>query len=750
MRRAPAFAVFLLLTLTAANIAARAQTLTTLYNFCSQGFTCQDGFFPYGGLVQGSDGNFYGTTECGGSNPGTSGYCNDGLGEGTLFKISPAGTLTTLYDFCAQPGCSDGFFPTVSLMIGSDGNLYGTTNIGGSAECSINGCGTIFKTTASGALTTIHRFGSSPDGMGPQSPLIQGKDGSFYGTTVEGGVNSSACGEPNPNGGCGTVFKIALDGTLTTLYSFCSLTNCADGVEPTQAPLVQGSDGIFYGTTPGGGTNKGGTVFKITSSGTLTTLYSFCAQSACEDGEMPLAGLVQGSDGNFYGTTYCGGTSTATTPACGGLGAGTVFKITPAGVLTTLYSFCVQSGCTDGEYPTAGLVLDRDGNFYGTTEWGGVYGGGPAGNMGGTIFRISPSGTLNTLYSFCAQSSCMDGRYPVAPLVQGEDGNLYGIAFRGGTQDAGTVFRFSLVSGVATASLSPSSLGFGDQVEGTASASKFVTITNTGTANLIFATGAVTFSGTDDQNFMLASDGCSGQTVRPDGTCTVSVTFNPSIVGSESATLNFADNAPNSPQTVSLTGNGIAPDFSLGVASGSSSSATVSPGGRASYSLALAPVGEFHQAVSVSCSGAPTEASCLVSPTAVTLNGSSTSTITVTLSTTAPSGLGFPYFNNPSGPLGCITCPFLFGWLLLTVLVWLGASRFGEVRIGGTSCPAARFRRLALAGVLLAASAFAACGGGGDSGPPSNPGSPAGTYLLTVTGTSGNLSHSITLTLTVN
>jgi len=212
----------------------------------------------------------------------------------------------------------------------------------------------VITDTTSSAQTfhTILSF-DKPNGLDPVGPLVLVKDGNFYGTTLNGGTDDF-----------GTVFKVTKKGTLTTLYSFlCSPISCAAGYSP-QA-LTLGMDGNFYGVAELGGINGHGTVFKITHKGVLTTLYSFCAQQNCTDGEMPNGPLVLGRDGNFYGTTYSGGSS-------GGVGgAGTVFKVTPGGTVTTLYSFCSEAYCADGQLPVAGLVRGRDGNFYGTTPDGG-------------------------------------------------------------------------------------------------------------------------------------------------------------------------------------------------------------------------------------------------------------------------------------------------------------------------------------------------------------------------------------------
>jgi uncharacterized repeat protein (TIGR03803 family) len=416
--------IFLFCAVTA--IVSPAQTFRTLVDFNSA-----DGSVPDGGLVQGANGNFYGTTSGGGNNR-----------AGTVFRITHAGVLTTLHSFgsevCGPLFCTnpDGQFPSAGLVQGTDGNFYGTTSEGGTVRNFFAGEGTIFKITPEGALTTLYTFCSASgcaDGSNPEAGLVQGTDGNFYGTTYSGGNNNRA----------GTVFKITPEGILTTLYTFCSASGCADGSTP-YGGLVQGSDGNFYGTTLTGGNSSSyyGTVFRITSTGVLTTLYIFCSTSSCTcpasectDGVFPAAGLVQGTDGNFYGTTSAGGFGDA----------GTAFKITPAGALTTLYNFCSASAyCSDGAAPEAGLVQGTDGNFYGTTNLGGNPNCSIEGSGCGTIFKITPEGTLTTLYSFCSASGCTDGSKPLAALVQGTNGNFYGTTPSGGNSGYGAVFSLSV------------------------------------------------------------------------------------------------------------------------------------------------------------------------------------------------------------------------------------------------------------------------------------------------------------------
>ncbi len=404
----------------AAATASPGQTYTTLFSF---GGT--NGANPFAGLVQGFDGDFYGMTPTGGSTSGSS-ACP--FGCGTVFKLTPAGAVTTLYNFCSQTNCPDGELPYGGLMLATNGNLYGTTAGGGA-----NGYGTVFEITPKGKLTTLHSFCSEPscaDGSGSIAGLVQGTSGNFYGTAVHGGANNT-CSQ-----GCGTIFKMTPGGKLTTLYSFCSQAKCADGQYP-QSNLVQGSNGSFYGTTGAGGssicTYGCGTAFEITPAGKLTTLYTFCSQSPCADGQFPVGALVQSNDGTFYGVTSYGGAHNS----------GSIFGMSPSGTLTTLYSFCLENFCADGGYPYAGLVQATDGNLYGVTGGGGAFGH-------GSIFEMSSSGALTPLYGFCLQSGCADGAYPWTALTQGTDGKFYGTTYGGGIDNStdcpsgcGTMFSLS-------------------------------------------------------------------------------------------------------------------------------------------------------------------------------------------------------------------------------------------------------------------------------------------------------------------
>ncbi len=371
-------------------------------------FSGLDGGNTQTGLVQDSDGNFYGTTQNGGA------YYEGG----TIFKISPGGEFTNLYSF---NGYTDDQGPPSGLVKGIDGNFYGTTIEGGASNL-----GTVFQMTTNGTPTYLHSF-SGPDGQYPATGVILAADGKLYGTTKYGGSNNF-----------GTIFMVSTNGEFSNLYSFTG-GSTYPGVN-FNSSLIQGSDGYFYGTTQYGGPHAAsayggaGTVFKISSSGELTNIYYF---TNGVDGGCPQSALVQGSDGNFYGTTGVGGTNSL----------GAIFKITAAGVLTPLYSF---TNGLDGNGPMAALIQASDGNFYGTASGGGAY------QYYGTIFRITANGAFTPLYS------CMGGTNawsPESPLLQGSDGSFYGTTVEGGKSEAGTVFRLSVVP-PAVSILIDSAFGF--------------------------------------------------------------------------------------------------------------------------------------------------------------------------------------------------------------------------------------------------------------------------------------------------
>jgi uncharacterized repeat protein (TIGR03803 family) len=406
---------------------AQAQTYTqsVIYTACDTA-SCAD--YPYS-LVQAQDGDFYGENQTG------------AYQSGAIFKLTPGGSLSPLYSFCAQQDgygiCSDGSFPS-SLVQSGSGNFYGISSSQFIEENSYNlfQGGVAFDITPSGGFTSFvvfcsQQFSNCTDGFAAgydPAPLALGAQGTLYGVLANGG---------GANDG-GTIITF---GSLTPLYIFCSQggSGCTDGSQPNS--ILQGSDGNLYGTTSPGAYSQGnpvdGTIFKF-AAGTLTVLQSFCYQSItpCPGGSGP-NGIVEGSDGNFYGTTSTNGTTT--NPA-----GGTVFKITPSGAFTTLHTFCPQGGpvCTDGDGPLD-LVLAGDGNFYGITTGGGTH-------ASGTLFRITPTGTFSTIYNFCSQggSGCTDGIGPNS-LTLGNDGSLYGTTIYGGAVGEGGGPGFGVVFKVA-------------------------------------------------------------------------------------------------------------------------------------------------------------------------------------------------------------------------------------------------------------------------------------------------------------
>jgi uncharacterized repeat protein (TIGR03803 family) len=633
--------------------AASAQTPSNvdiesvLYNFCSQGGVyCTDGIQPSAGLIVDASGNLYGTTNGGGS--ANSSDCNVGsCGYGTVFKLSPSGsdyTKTVLYNFCSQTNCTDGATPYAGLIEDAAGDLYGTTYNGGA-----NGGGTVFKLTPSGngyTESVLYNFCSQSqgsaactDGVNPQAGVIQDSSGNLYGTTNLGGT-----GVPLVDGAYayGTVFMLAPSGSgynYAVLYNFCppsSTAFCTDGAAPNAA-LIEDASGNLYGTTVLGGTGTHalecaglgcGTVFKLSpnSGGYVeTVLYNFCSQggSNCTDGAYPYgAGLIEDASGNLYGTTSAGGVNSCDNPGCG-----TVFRLAPNGdggyTESVLHSF----DGADGVSPDAGLIEDASGNLYGTTSNGGTgLSWECEGCSSGTVFELSPSGngyTETVLYSFCSEggTQCTDGAVPMAGVIQDASGNLYGTTEFGGANgiDWGTVFKLSPAPPAFTVSASPTSLTI---------------------------------------------------KVGQSGTATFTVT----------------------------------------------------------------PENGFDSAVSFACSGLPTEASCSFNPQTVTPSGGKSATTTLTITTTAPTSAALRRAGRGPQAAYALLLPGL-------ALGLVGAARGRRTRRG-----------LRLLGLLvLLGLALASCSSsGGGSGSGGNPGTPAGTSTVTVTaGVTGGTSQTATLTVTV-
>jgi uncharacterized repeat protein (TIGR03803 family) len=399
---------------------ALAQTHSVLYTFCSMP-SCADGSEPFGSLTMDSQGNLYGTTSSGGS-AGCQSY-----GCGTLFKLTPAGDETVLYTFS---GGSDASYPVAGVIFDGKGNLYGAAGGGAYSD------GTVFEFAPNGKETVLHSFRSHlppsmvpptgawlTDGAGPESALLLDPQGNLYGTTYDGGDVSACHGY-----GCGTVFEITATGSENVLYRFTGYPK--DGANP-QAALVRDSQGNLYGTTTYGGAHGSGIVFKITPSGVETVLYSFSA-----DEGFPWAGLVMDKQGNLYGTTEVGGIMQ---DWCDN-GCGTVFKIAPNGTETTLWNFAGPPN--DGAFPVDNLILDAQGNLYGTTVQGGAY------YQYGTVFKLTPNGQESVLYGFAGAT---DGAFPEAGLLMDASGNLYGTTLEGGNSDpscfysqqCGTVFKLT-------------------------------------------------------------------------------------------------------------------------------------------------------------------------------------------------------------------------------------------------------------------------------------------------------------------
>ncbi|MDQ4141976.1 MAG: Ig-like domain-containing protein, partial [Bacteroidota bacterium] len=420
---------------------AGANQLGTIFKITPTGtftllhtFETTTGGTPVGSLVKGKDGNFYGVTTAGGQNS-----------VGTIYRITPNGDYKVLHNY----GFDEiGDTPKRSLTLGKDGNLYGTTMNGGDW---FNG--TIYKVTPGGTVSALYAFSPTEDGarasglmqatdgylygmneiggpqgwgviyrilpngknykklvdlagtfggVAPRGGLVQGPDGFFYGMTEWGGEYNY-----------GTIFRLCSDGSYKILRS---LDDVNDGGYP-RGDLLLGKDGNFYGLTSHGGANRGGTYFRITPKGDFTVLYSFQND---DTGYSPWGSLLDGNDGYYYGMTNAGGE----------LLSGVIFRVTPNGDYTVMHSF---DNIKDGSSPRGNLIKAKDGNFYGLTNIGGEY-------NTGTFFRMAPDGTVTRLHSFYQYDH---GDLPTGSLVEGKDGNLYGMTARGGKDRYGTIFRFT-------------------------------------------------------------------------------------------------------------------------------------------------------------------------------------------------------------------------------------------------------------------------------------------------------------------
>ena len=298
------------------------------------------------------------------------------------------------------------------LVQGSDGNFYGTSWLGGAY-----GGGEFFSITPEGAATVLYSFcPQTPctDGYAPAGGLVQVSPNEFAGVASSGGGTGLDQG---------TLFEIDSSGNLQTLVRFEHLRGTTEGSLP-YGGLVRSASGVLYGTTGYGGKFGRGTVFSMATDGTITTLHSFCAKSGCPDGEDPgYPPLVLTASGDLYGVATKGGTA----------GSGTIFKINADGKFTTLYSFCSQGECSGLIYPL-GIVQGADGAIYGITQLGGA-------NQSGSFYKVTAEGTFTTVYSFCSQSNCTDGKDPLGALVRAANGDIYGETNAGGNAGYGTIYR---------------------------------------------------------------------------------------------------------------------------------------------------------------------------------------------------------------------------------------------------------------------------------------------------------------------
>jgi len=372
----------------------QAQTFSVVYSFRG----APDGATPYSGVIADNAGNLYGTTNVGGK-----------YGWGTVYKVDSSGRETVLHSFAgAEHNGHDGLYPWSGVVMDGSDNFYGTTYEGGTGSCYL-GCGTVYELSAAGKIKILHSFQNAPDGAWPYfGSLVRGSSGSLYGTTNYGGAS----------GILGTIFKVDSTGKESVIYSF----NANQGGAYPFGGLIADQSGNLYGTAQIGGQYNSGTVYRLNPAGKLTTLHSFDGGgfNGNKDGGDPEDTLVRDAKGNIYGTTLFGGTYYY---------YGAIFKINSKGAETLVHSF---TGGSDGANPYAGLALDAQGNLYGTASAGGTYGQ-------GVVFKLNPAGKLTTLHEFTGGH---DGGVPLGGTLwlSPKDGSLYGTASAGG-KGKGVVFR---------------------------------------------------------------------------------------------------------------------------------------------------------------------------------------------------------------------------------------------------------------------------------------------------------------------
>jgi uncharacterized repeat protein (TIGR03803 family) len=364
---------------------APAQTLKALYSFTG----AADGGDPFPAVIQDAAGNLYGTTDYAGA-----------AFAGVVFKVSKTGKETVLYNFCSLTGCTDGQYPYAPLVRDAAGNLYGTTQYGGASNI-----GVVFKLTPGGKETVLHSFTGGSDGVYPYAGLYRDAAGNLYGTTENGGTAN-----------LGVVFKISKTGKETVLHSFTGGPN--DGSYPSSAGFYMDAKGNLYSVASQGGTSGEGVLYKLGPKGKLTVLHSFTAGTT--DGCYPYGTPAVDANGNMYGGT--GG--------CGTSNMGVVWKVSKNGTETILHNF---SGASDGQSPLAGVILDADGNIYGSTNTGGASGF-------GTAFEIHKNGKFTLLHDFTGGT---DGKYLYGGLILDPEGRVYGTTINGGTGGYGTVWRIT-------------------------------------------------------------------------------------------------------------------------------------------------------------------------------------------------------------------------------------------------------------------------------------------------------------------